>query len=457
MKSRLQRLAPAVRRALAEAQEGKARKNAEDARQESERKARRQLAEIQSIYDAAPVGLACLDRELRYVRVNQRLADLNGILAADHIGKTVREVVPDLAPFAEAMAARVFQTGEAVLNAEFNGATNATPGFKRTWMAHYHPMKDGRGTIIGINVVVEEITERKRLEEELRQSQISLEHRYIAEMTILAEIGRVIGSTLEIDQVYERFAAETRKLIPFHSLIVNLRKPPGDTLEVAYASGLHVAGRRAGDLFPMQGSIAEVAIRDRAGLIVQPRRDGDMVSRFPSLSVSVRAGIRSIMCVPLIARDTMIGTLAIRSKQTDAYTEQDLRLAEKIGAQIAGAIANAQLFADLRSAETSLREKEERFRKIFDEGPLGMITSGRDFRFLRANTAFCRMMGYDEKELHAAQLQGDNPPGAYRKRPGQRGQTPAGSDPALPDGKALCAKGWSDRLGIDDPQRHSQR
>ena len=45
------------------------------------------------------------------------------------------------------------------------------------------------------------------------------------EMLIIAEIGRLIGSTLDIDEVYERFAAEARKLIPFDRLVVNLNKP----------------------------------------------------------------------------------------------------------------------------------------------------------------------------------------------------------------------------------------
>ncbi|RPI06903.1 MAG: PAS domain S-box protein [Ignavibacteriae bacterium] len=52
-----------------------------------------------------------------------------------------------------------------------------------------------------------------------------------------------------------------------------------------------------------------------------------------------------------------------------------------------------------KRAEDTLRENEDRFRRIFEEGPLGMITSGPDFKFMKANTAFCRMTGYEEHEL----------------------------------------------------------
>ncbi len=52
-----------------------------------------------------------------------------------------------------------------------------------------------------------------------------------------------------------------------------------------------------------------------------------------------------------------------------------------------------------KKAEEALRESEERFRRIFEEGPLSMATAGADFRFITANAAFCKMVGYTEEEL----------------------------------------------------------
>ena len=54
---------------------------------------------------------------------------------------------------------------------------------------------------------------------------------------------------------------------------------------------------------------------------------------------------------------------------------------------------------DRKEAQNQLEEKEERFRKIFDESPLGIVIVGSDHRFARANAAFCRMLGYTEEEL----------------------------------------------------------
>jgi len=197
--------------------------------------------------------------------------------------------------------------------------------------------------------------ERRLAEEEERRNREETE-RLAGEMAIMAEIGRLISSTLDIEEVYDRFAAETRKLIPFDSLIVNLKKPREDTLDVAYASGADIPERRKGGSFPLKGSVSEVAMRTRTGLIVRSADILKKTDRFSTLGVNLQAGLLSMMGAPLISRDEAIGALVFRAEKQNAYTEQDLRLAERIGAQIAGAIANAQLFADRKRMEEEILE-----------------------------------------------------------------------------------------------------
>ncbi|MCX5823209.1 MAG: GAF domain-containing protein, partial [Deltaproteobacteria bacterium] len=90
----------------------------------------------------------------------------------------------------------------------------------------------------------------------------------------------------------------------------------------------------------------------------------EIVSQIPTLASTFREGLRSLLCVPLISQDEVIGALHFRTKKPNAYTEQDLRLAERIGSQIAGVIASAQLYKDLRETETSLRESEKEYREL---------------------------------------------------------------------------------------------
>jgi PAS domain S-box-containing protein len=83
--------------------------------------------------------------------------------------------------------------------------------------------------------IFRDITARKRVEEELRRNQ-DVAERLAQEIEVIAEIGKVVGSTLEIEAIYERFAAEVRKLIPFDRLAVNLHDFDQGIVSTVYAS-----------------------------------------------------------------------------------------------------------------------------------------------------------------------------------------------------------------------------
>ncbi|MBD2467360.1 EAL domain-containing protein [Nostoc sp. FACHB-145] len=138
--------------------------------QESQAELQQQLIEIESIYQSAPIGLNVLDTDLRFVRINERLAQINGLSVEEHIGRTIRELLPNIADIAEDLLRPIFETGEPVLNIEIRGETPAQPGVERIWLESFLPLKDGE-RVIGINTVCEEITERKKAEETLRRSE----------------------------------------------------------------------------------------------------------------------------------------------------------------------------------------------------------------------------------------------------------------------------------------------
>jgi|GEM_PF-2028172 len=149
------------------------RKIAEAALRETQIQLQRQLAEIETIYQSAPIGLNVLDTELRFVRINERLAQINGFSVQEHIGRTVQELLPDLADVAEKLLQPILETGKPVLNIEITGETPAQPGVQRTWLESFLPLKDG-DRIIGISTVCEEITERKRAEIALQEREATL-------------------------------------------------------------------------------------------------------------------------------------------------------------------------------------------------------------------------------------------------------------------------------------------
>jgi PAS domain S-box-containing protein len=143
------------------------RKRAEEALRNSEEQARRQLAQIEAIYATAPVGLCFVDAELRFISINERLAEINGRTVEEHMGRTIREVLsPEVADTVEPVMRRVIETGELASNIEISTPMLSNPNVLRHFIASYYPIKNGGGRALGINSVVVEITQRKRIEEE---------------------------------------------------------------------------------------------------------------------------------------------------------------------------------------------------------------------------------------------------------------------------------------------------
>jgi signal transduction histidine kinase/putative methionine-R-sulfoxide reductase with GAF domain len=127
--------------------------------------AERTSALLDSLYRAAPVGLGFWDRELRYVRVNDALAALNERPPADHVGRTLAEVVPQLAHVLEPIARGVLERREPVVALEIAGGTPSDPDRTRYWLASYYPVLAADGEALGVGAVVEEITDRRLAEQ----------------------------------------------------------------------------------------------------------------------------------------------------------------------------------------------------------------------------------------------------------------------------------------------------
>jgi PAS domain S-box-containing protein len=126
------------------------------------------LAQLQAIYDGTPVGLCFLDRNLRYVSLNRRLADLNGAPVAAHIGKTVQEMVPALFPRIQPLLLRALQ-GEAISEVEVSRPSPRLGEPDLEMLLSYQPAFDEAKEVIGISVAIVDITQYKRAEEALRK------------------------------------------------------------------------------------------------------------------------------------------------------------------------------------------------------------------------------------------------------------------------------------------------
>ena len=127
------------------------------------------LAQLQAVYDGSPVGLAFLDRDMRYINLNQRLADMNGFPIEEHLGHTVEQMLPQMFPSIEPYISAALR-GEAISGVEMRKIDPVNQR-ERTVLLSYQPARDEANEVIGVSVSIVDITDIKFAYQALRESE----------------------------------------------------------------------------------------------------------------------------------------------------------------------------------------------------------------------------------------------------------------------------------------------
>jgi PAS domain S-box-containing protein len=162
--------------------------------QESQRSASETLARLDALISSVPVGIGYFDRDLRHQMLNPALAAINGLPLAEHLGRPLPELFPDLALRVEPQLRQVLTSGVALLDQELPGLPAPGDGIPRDWLVSYFPVSGADGAVAGVGVTVTDNTARKRREANLAFLNMIADD--LSRLSTAEEIMHSVGATI---------------------------------------------------------------------------------------------------------------------------------------------------------------------------------------------------------------------------------------------------------------------
>ena len=322
-------------------------------RKKAEEQFRQMHTELEHLFTTIPIGMCLLDHDLRYLYINKVLADFNGRPVADHIGQTLEEMIPDVAPLVAPLYRQVLETGKPCRGIEVRSGTQPEPERMRDWLVDLYDFRSVDGDMLGVLVILQDITERKQAEE--------IEQRRTKLLDLSQEIAQLGSWEWDVKTGEIQWSDELYRIFGL---------PVGSEIEWAV--------------------IRETAIHPDDRAMLSQRIDASQAAPDANLPPLEYRILR-----PDGTERSVWGNNVVFFDKD----EQPVRM-----------VCAIQDITERKQAERALRESEQRFRDLFESSPDAIFVEDLNGNVLDVNPAACRLHNSGPEHLIGQNVRALVPP-----------------------------------------------
>jgi formate hydrogenlyase transcriptional activator len=312
-----------------------------------------ELDELASAYfEASNVGLCILDPSLHYIAINGTLARMNGVPAEDHLGRTVREILGEVADPVEKKISEVLEIRRS-LGFEVSGKLPSRTESGH-WIANYLPIMDAQGAVSRVGAVVVEVTAPRVLEESVQELDRQLRQE-TKRLQMLTDVTSLLSSNWDVAQVFPRVSASLRRVL-YQEFATFALHDAGTGLLVYQATDFPLSKglMPAVQVSPSETPVGRSMREQKPMIFSQEQLQGfdDEVAKG-----LLAEGLQSLCCVPLLRLKGALGVVVLGSTRPDAFRTEDVQLINQVATQLAVAIENRRTAAEIDLLKQRLGEE----------------------------------------------------------------------------------------------------
>ncbi|WP_017652796.1 PAS domain S-box protein [Fortiea contorta] len=321
-------------------------------------------ASLNAFFSGAPVGMSILDQQLRVVQINELLAEINGLPQQEHLGKTLHEIIPDVASRVAPLYHQVFTRNQPIVNVEISTASLHHLGNTRHFLASYFPIPGENDRPSGVGAVIIEITDRKRAELELQES--------AERERAIAQVIQRMRQTLDLETIFGATTQELRQVLNCDRVVVYRFHPDGNGEFVSESVGSDWISLI--DLQTNNPHLTQEALQDDRCIMKmlstgEPDLQTVQDASFRCVSDIYQAGFhpeyinllerfqaQAYITVPIFCGHQLWGLLAsYQNSSPRQWKTEEINIVEQIGNQLGVALQQAQLLGQTQNQSQALQ------------------------------------------------------------------------------------------------------